>query len=742
MKHHQPHEPVVILSSIDWDTAWQRHQIFAAAFAAEGRQVFFVENTGFRNPAWKDLPRLWRRVSNLVSPEKAGGSNKTPEGVHIFSPRVLPPTWPLFRYLNSRFFLPALRRQLAQAGLKKDASCVVYVPTATTIELVRTLEPGVVLYDCASNFRAHPQAPRDFLQHERELLRLSDQVVCDSDFLFEQKQAEHPHVEKIHQGVPKEFFELPKRVGQWKDFVYYGTWSRDLDERFVEALANAGFSTTVRGFTKGDAPELSAVVARGEPVPREELARSLSPYDGILLPYRINQFLLGVIPAKIYECLATGRPVIATPLPSLKSLEGLIYIGKSPEEWVKIARELPRTETEELRTARVALAREHSTEREFQRLDRCLLAAAARRAERATRPGRDAVMLSPVPWSAASPARKAEAAAWAGSGQRVFFVELSGGRGWWRRVRRALFGATASELATVPHGVELVASLFLPATTRLWRETNTTLLAPRLTDMLHDRGLKDGCVAILTGDSAHADIIVNKLRPTLVLHSVGPQADPEALFAAARRAPAGTAAAPSGSAETLPAFLSGLGWIGFLYGLAKASTLLTQIAAGRWLGPEEYGRANLVLADARFPYSHGKISRARDRRASSRPLHLHSAARLRRLDFALPSGHGHGPPRSQPHAEFARFPLPAVADFRHGQRRLHRPRQPSSWAPPLRAPRLGGSGVRTLRTPRAHPRRALLRSRPPRLNLGPRNGIHPRLHLRALVPTPLPGIRF
>ncbi|MBI4060102.1 MAG: oligosaccharide flippase family protein [Elusimicrobia bacterium] len=432
-------EQVVVLSSIDWDTAWQRHQIFAAAFAAEGREVFFVENTGFRNPSWRDLPRLWRRLRNLAFPGAVAGSNGGPEGVRILPPRVLPPTWVVFRLLNSLIFLPALRRKLARAGLRPGAACVVYVPTATTIELVRTLSPRVVLYDCASNFRAHPRAPADFPARERELLSLSDQVVCDSDFLFEQKKTEHPRVEKIHQGVPEEYFHLPPPRGIWSDFCYYGTWSRDFDAGFVDALAAAGFQTTVRGFSKPGAPSLGPAVRRHPPVAREDVAAGLALYDGFLLPYRLNPFLMGVVPAKIYECLATGRPVLAAPLPSLKALEGLVYIGETPEDWVRIARELPRTETDELRRARVALARAHSTEIEFGRLKACL---------------------------AAAPARK----------------------------------PAASE-------------------------------PPR---------------------------------------------------------------------AGLYAFLSGLGWIGLLYGLAKASTLLTQIAAGRWLGPEEYGRANLVLAAAAY----------------------------------------------------------------------------------------------------------------------------------------------
>ena len=35
---------ILILSSIDWDAAWQRHQIFASQLAAAGHDIFFVEN--------------------------------------------------------------------------------------------------------------------------------------------------------------------------------------------------------------------------------------------------------------------------------------------------------------------------------------------------------------------------------------------------------------------------------------------------------------------------------------------------------------------------------------------------------------------------------------------------------------------------------------------------------------------------------------------------------------------------
>jgi O-antigen/teichoic acid export membrane protein len=577
-----PRRQVVVLSTIDWDTAWQRHQIFAAAFAARGDEVFFVENTGFRNPGWRDLPRVLRRVRNQAFPSAVSGANRIPEGVRVFSPRVLPPTWRVFRRLNEALFLPCLLGELREAGLREGADCVVYGPTPTMVELARLLRPAAVLYDCASNFRGHPSAPADFAQTERRLLALADQVVCDSDFLYEQKKAEHAHVEKIHQGVPAAFFSLEAPKGTWDDACYYGTWSADLDERVPDALAAAGFSVTVRGFTKGNAPPTSPAVKRFPPVEREELARTLEGHEVFLLPYKLTPFLMGVIPAKIYECLATGRPVIAAPLPSLKAMSEHVYIAETPEQWVSVMKALPRTETPERMAARVELARRHSCEAEFSRFASCLDAARARRAAAETL---DAVLLSESPWERWSPQRRAEAAAWAQGGRRVFIVEL--GRGFWR----ALPAAFASRPADLPPGVERVAALLLPEGHRVGREANMALLAPRLADLLHDKGLGRRVLAVSLDGARPPASLLAQLRPEgQAAAGPGEPSGPEALLPRVRPWEEALQPAP------LPSLLRGLGWIGALFGLAKASTLLTQIAAGRLLGPEEYGRANLALA--------------------------------------------------------------------------------------------------------------------------------------------------
>ncbi|MBI5625076.1 MAG: oligosaccharide flippase family protein [Elusimicrobia bacterium] len=365
---------IVFISSIDWGAAWQRHQIFASQFGAAGHEVFFVENSGFRNPRWSDLGRLRKKVLDLLSP---GRSPEEPAaGVRVLAPKVLPPTGRLPRLFNRYLRLPALVERLKAAGLRPHPLVVVYFPTATSLDLLCLLEPSAVVYDCASNFRAHPDAPADFPEIEKALLSSSDVVVCDSNFLFEQKKAEHPRVVQIHQGVDADFLQARPGNDPVRSFCYYGTWGPDLAPEYLAALTEAGFPVTMSGFFKGDHAPLPPAVTRLEPTSPDKLRERLEGFDAFLMPYRITPFHLGVVPAKIYECLAMGRPILATPLPSLSPYKDLLYIAEDPAEWAAVARNLHKTETPELRRRRRELAAEHTHAKEFERFRTVVLGAA------------------------------------------------------------------------------------------------------------------------------------------------------------------------------------------------------------------------------------------------------------------------------------------------------------------------------------------------------------------------------
>jgi glycosyltransferase involved in cell wall biosynthesis len=365
---------VVILSGIRLDFLWQRHQTLATLFARAGYPTVFVETTGLANP--RPSVATLRKVAARV--RRAGGRRSSAQkGLTVYAPLAAPPTSGVFRWLNRRFFAPRTVRDLgAIAG--PDPVVVAYPPTRTTLDLISGLRPRLVLYDCSDDYASFPGAPGDIEATERELLRLADLVSCTSTPLLERVRLVRPDAFLSGPAVDYEAFAALQDASPGKEIrtvCYFGDISRErTDLPALRAIAEAGYEVRLvgglgrieRGFL-----ELPGVDYRGE-VPHAELPAALAGVDAFVLPYRINGLTRSVSPAKTYECLATGRPVVAAPLPALVELAGHLYLAEEPEDYVGVLRNLGSLETGEKRRARIELARVNSWEARFEEVEEAL----------------------------------------------------------------------------------------------------------------------------------------------------------------------------------------------------------------------------------------------------------------------------------------------------------------------------------------------------------------------------------
>lgn len=369
--------PVVFLASIEWDAPWQRHQAWACAFAEAGNKVFFVENTGFRRLRPADAGRLIGKLRRLAG---AAPGTPVPKGLRVISPGLLPPCGALGRKLNRRFFIPRLVRKLEAAGMGADPIVMAYLPTRATLDLLDALRPGLTVYDCVDNFSGHPEPPEDLAATETELLRRAGAVFATSRFLFEKCRSWNPRVFELHHGVSEEFLNAAPAPAAYRRFCYFGTLWSAIDYGPIAALAEAGFEVALIGQVKEKPPPLPGNVRFLGLAPARELPGLIAGFDGLLLPYADTAYNRGVLPSKTFECLASGKPVLAGPIPELKRFSELFYLAGAARDWVEIARRLPETETEEKRKARVALAREHSTRAQFGKMTKILEGVLARKA--------------------------------------------------------------------------------------------------------------------------------------------------------------------------------------------------------------------------------------------------------------------------------------------------------------------------------------------------------------------------
>ena len=369
---HKP--PVVILSGVRWDFLWQRHHTLATLFARAGYPTVFVETTGLANPSPR-VPTLRRVAARL---RRAGSGEPSGEkGLTLYAPLALPPTYDVFRRMNWGFFVPRVVRDLVK--ISGPAPVVVaYPPTRTTLDLIRGLRPRAVLYDCSDDYELFPGAPADTLATERALLRLADLVSCTSRRLLEKVRPSRPDAFLSGPAVDYERFAVlqeDNRGGEVRTVCFFGRVSRErIDFPTLRAVAEAGFGVRLigdlgsveRGFL-----ETPGINFWGE-VPHAKLPAALAGVDAFVLPYEVNDLTQGISPAKTYECLATGKPVVSAPLPAMEELAEHVYLANEPGEYVEVLRSLGELQTEEKARARIELARKNSWEVRFGEIEEAL----------------------------------------------------------------------------------------------------------------------------------------------------------------------------------------------------------------------------------------------------------------------------------------------------------------------------------------------------------------------------------
>ena len=368
--------PVILLSSIRWGWLWQRHQSLAALFAQTGYPTVFVETTGMANPGL-DRATLGKVLDRVVRSRHKGGKPSQEKGLTVYAPLVAPPTFKIFRWLNRKVFVPRIVRDLRGiAG--PDPIVLAYPPTQTTLDILQGLKPRLTVYDCVDDYKLYPGMVKDMAKTERELLRRADLVSCTSIHLLEKVKPIRPDAMLNGPGVKFEAFHAlsTDRIRREVNTVcYFGYIGRiEMDFSILKAVARAGFTLRLigdRNKAEKGLLEIPGIDYRGE-VPHEELPAALKGVDAFIIPYRLNELSRNISPSKTYECLATGKPVVATPLPALVDLREHVYLAESPEEFVRVLRNLPSTETEEKVRARIEVARQNSWEARFKELEEAL----------------------------------------------------------------------------------------------------------------------------------------------------------------------------------------------------------------------------------------------------------------------------------------------------------------------------------------------------------------------------------
>ena len=368
---HKP--PVVILSGVRWDFLWQRHHTLATLFAGAGYPTVFVETTGLATPrpTVKTLRRVFARV------QRSGGAGEKPlagSNLTVYAPLTAPPTYRVFRWSNAKLLLPRVLGELRKLAGPRPV-VVAYPPTRTTLDLILGLDPRLALYDCSDDYEHFPGAPKDIEETERELLMRADLVCCTSSHLLKKTRRIRSDAFLSGPAVDYERFaslQEARSNGEVSTVCFFGHVSRErIDFDALRAIVEAGFELRIVGSVEKDLFRRPGVHYAGE-VSHAALPAALAGVDAFVLPYKVNALTRAISPAKTYEFLAAGKPIVAAHLPAMRDLAGHLYLAKRPEDYVEVLRNMEGLETEKKRRARLELARKNSWGIRFRELEEAL----------------------------------------------------------------------------------------------------------------------------------------------------------------------------------------------------------------------------------------------------------------------------------------------------------------------------------------------------------------------------------
>lgn len=383
-------ESILCLASHDWDYLWQRHQELMWRLAEDGNCVLYVDALGVRAPGIRD----WRRVLGRLekwSGQLVRGLRQPMTNVHVYSPVILPfldSSWAV--WANGWWLRFSLHRILRHLGFG-DLILWVYLPTPTVMKVVKGLQRKLLVYDCADAQIHNPRGTvAGLIQSEECLLTQADLVFTTSDSLYRHAIAHNGNVHFVPGGVNLDRFpELPGSSNPspadlastpTPRICYFGQIDDRLDQGLMARVARSvpRGSVVLLGPIRTDITpllEMSNVHWLGSKA-HTALGSYLAQMDVLIMPYQLNDYTTAIYPAKLHECLAMGKPLVATDLPEIRSFDHVVRIAADGDEFLQHVLEALAEDSEALRAQRRRVAEANSWRSRYEvlaeRLGECL----------------------------------------------------------------------------------------------------------------------------------------------------------------------------------------------------------------------------------------------------------------------------------------------------------------------------------------------------------------------------------
>jgi glycosyltransferase involved in cell wall biosynthesis len=371
---------IVCISPAPWDyPIWTNRQHIMKRLSAYNHVVYVFHPTLFRS----SVKRICR--NGKITLIKNIDSN-----LCCFTPPIAPFSGrcPKIASANIQISSYFLKKALKKNDIH-DYILWFYDPEA--VEYLDYLNPYFTCYDCVDEFAAMPSYQDSkkktlLIEKERRLIQRSSIVFTTSKSLFASKKSLNPNTYLVENVGDFEHFNIQANIkppapsdfpkGDSPVIGFSGAVDPyKIDFELISFLAEQRPNwriVLIGGVTDSQKkdyqfPQNKNIYYLGR---KEygELPLYLAYFDVCIIPYGINDYTQGVFPIKLFEYLATGKPVVTSSLPSLAKYSSYIRMSESKQKFLANIEDVLTRDNDKEKQARIACASENTWESRAERL--------------------------------------------------------------------------------------------------------------------------------------------------------------------------------------------------------------------------------------------------------------------------------------------------------------------------------------------------------------------------------------
>lgn len=335
-----------------WDGMWRnRHQLMSR-FAPQNR-VIYVEPIFTIHKLRKQLRQGYRGVSEIWHDARHAGVTKAAENLYIYhSPAYIP--------ISGRFPLDKITWWVWNLLFKQTMKRLGFIRPIIWLSqpgmscFIGNFNEKLVIYHVVDEYLSYGEMDVEtrakIEKLEQQVLEKADLVIVVSEKLHATKGVFNKHIYLVSNGVdyasyskaltddtpmPSDISQLPKPV-----IGYSGLISRRLDLDLIQHIASAHPEWSLALMGAIDDRWCEHQIDRLRQMDNVYFLGlkdiKLVPYyvkafDVCFIPYVIDEETENLSPLKLYDFMATGKPIVTTAFPSANEFRDLVYIADSNE---------------------------------------------------------------------------------------------------------------------------------------------------------------------------------------------------------------------------------------------------------------------------------------------------------------------------------------------------------------------------------------------------------------------------